>query len=51
MTTRELPRSPLQIALMLGWVTLLAFFFAQIEIQIEGGAGWATSISPWRLSM
>ena len=49
MTTRELPRSPLQIALMLGWVTLLAFFFAQIEIQIEGGAGWAANLPTWRI--
>lgn len=28
----------------LAWVVVMAFFFANAEIQIEGGAGWATSL-------
>ncbi|MFT4266684.1 MAG: hypothetical protein QM586_05590 [Xenophilus sp.] len=27
----------------------MAFFFANAEIQIEGGAGWATSLPTWRI--
>lgn len=30
-------------------VILLAFLFAQIEIQIEGGAGWAANLPTWRI--
>jgi len=40
---------PLQIVLTLAWVILLAYFFAHIEIQIEGGAGWATNLPTWRI--
>ncbi|RZI42996.1 hypothetical protein EGT07_09055 [Herbaspirillum sp. HC18] len=40
---------PFHIGLTLAWVILLAFFFAQIEIQIEGGAGWATNLPTWRI--
>jgi hypothetical protein len=36
-------------ALFLGWVGVLALFFAQVEINIEGGAGWAASLPTWRL--
>jgi hypothetical protein len=32
-----------------GWVALLAFFFAQVEIQIEGAAGWAANLPTWRI--
>ena len=42
-------RTPLRLFGMLFWVVLLAFFFAQVEIQIEGGAGWATSLPTWRI--
>lgn len=28
---------------------VLAFFFANVEIQIEGGAGWATGLPTWRI--
>ena len=28
----------------LAWVVVMAYFFANAEIQIEGGAGWATSL-------
>ena len=31
------------------WVVTMAFFFANAEIQIEGGAGWATSLPTWRI--
>lgn len=31
------------------WVVLLAYFFANIEIQIEGADGWATSLPTWRI--
>lgn len=31
------------------WVLVMAFFFANAEIQIEGGAGWATSLPTWRI--
>jgi hypothetical protein len=31
------------------WVSLMAVFFAEVEIQIEGGAGWATSLPTWRI--
>ncbi|MCI0529141.1 MAG: hypothetical protein L0Y56_17025 [Nitrospira sp.] len=35
--------------LLLGWVGLLGFFFAEVEIQIEGGAGWAANLPTWRV--
>jgi hypothetical protein len=31
------------------YVAVLAFFFAQVEIQIEGGAGWAANLPTWRI--
>ena len=39
----------LQIILLLAWVALLGFFFAQTEIQIEGAAGWAANLPTWRI--
>ena len=35
--------------LLLAWVALLSFFFAQVEIQIEGPAGWASGLPTWRI--
>ncbi|WP_019576616.1 hypothetical protein [Curvibacter lanceolatus] len=35
--------------LTVAWVAVLAFFFAQVEIQIEGGAGWAAALPTWRI--
>ena len=35
--------------LLLGWIFLSAFFFAQVEIQIEGPAGWAANLPTWRV--
>lgn len=40
-------RAPLVPALL--WVFVLAYFFAQLEIQIEGGAGWAANLPTWRI--
>ena len=36
------------LALLL-WVALLGAVFATVEIQIEGGAGWAANLPTWRL--
>jgi hypothetical protein len=36
------------LALLLG-VLVLAFFFANVEIQIEGPAGWAANLPTWRI--
>lgn len=40
---------PLHIFLLLFWVALLGFFFAHVEIQIEGPAGWAANLPTWRV--
>ena len=44
----QFPRR-LQPWLLLAWVALLAFCFAQVEIQIEGAAGWAANLPTWRV--
>jgi hypothetical protein len=44
-----MPQRLLQIILLLSWVALLGFFFAQVEIQIEGAAGWAANLPTWRI--
>jgi hypothetical protein len=31
------------------WPSFSAFFFAQVEIVIEGGAGWAANLPTWRI--
>lgn len=33
----------------LSWVILMATFFAEVEIQIEGPAGWAAQLPTWRI--
>ena len=38
-----------RLALTLGWVVVLAYLFALVEIQIEGAAGWAASLPTWRI--
>lgn len=38
-----------QLLLLLCFVAVLACFFAEVEIQIEGGAGWASSLPTWRI--
>jgi hypothetical protein len=35
--------------LLFGWIALLAFFFAKVEIEIEGPAGWAAKLPTWRV--
>lgn len=34
---------------LLFWTILLAFFFAKVEIHIEGEHGWAGSLPTWRV--
>ena len=34
---------------LVAWVLLLGFFFANVEIQIEGSAGWAANLPTWRI--
>jgi hypothetical protein len=36
-------------ALWFGAVGALAFLFAKVEIEIEGGDGWAAKLPTWRL--
>lgn len=38
-----------ELVLLLSWTVLTAFFFAHVEIQIEGPAGWASSLPTWRI--
>lgn len=37
-----------QLILTLGCVVVLAYFFANAEIHIEGDAGWAANLPTWR---
>jgi hypothetical protein len=46
---KEQSRKWCHLALWLLWVFILAFFFAEVEIQIEGGNGWASSLPTWRI--
>lgn len=39
----------IQAASLFIWVFLLAVFFAEVEIQIEGPNGWAASLPTWRI--
>lgn len=41
--------SILPIMLTVGCVLVLALFFAQAEIHIEGDAGWAANLPTWRI--
>ena len=38
-----------EFLLMFTWVALLAIFFSQVEIQIEGSAGWGANLPTWRI--
>lgn len=40
---------PLQVFLTVLKVALLGYFFAQVEVQIEGAAGWAANLPTWRI--
>ena len=33
----------------LGWVLVLAFVFAKVEVNIEGATGWAGNLPTWRV--
>jgi len=35
--------------LLVFWLFLLGLFFANFEIQIEGGSGWAANLPTWRI--
>lgn len=37
------------ILLVAFWIVLLALFFANVEIQIEGAHGWASALPTWRI--
>lgn len=39
----------LSLVLTVAGVALLAYFFANVEIQIEGEAGWAANLPTWRV--
>ena len=39
----------IQFLSTLAFVVVLAFFFAKVEIQIEGDAGWAANLPTWRV--
>ena len=34
---------------LFAYILVLAFFFAKVEIQIEGGQGWAAGLPTWRV--
>jgi len=36
-------------SLTIVWVAMLAYFFANVEVQIEGAAGWAAALPTWRI--
>jgi hypothetical protein len=48
MSILELPRAG-QLAATLGAVLVCAYFFARVEIEIEGEAGWAANLPTWRI--
>lgn len=38
-----------RLAATIAFTLLLAFFFAKVEVHIEGPHGWATSLPTWRI--
>lgn len=36
-------------AVYIAWVLSMAFVFANVEVQIEGSAGWASALPTWRI--
>lgn len=42
-------RGGMQMVVLLVWVVLLGAVFANVEIQIEGAAGWAANLPTWRV--
>jgi hypothetical protein len=49
MIPKEKKKKLIQALCLLIWVFLLAIFFAEVEIQIEGPNGWASSLPTWRI--
>jgi hypothetical protein len=49
MTDRRQTPDRRDLAVTLCWTLLLAVLFSQIEIQIEGAAGWAANLPTWRI--
>jgi len=43
------PHSFMELILTLGGIAVLAYFFAQVEIHIEGEGGWAANLPTWRI--
>jgi hypothetical protein len=41
--------SEMQLWALLLWVGILAFFFAKVEVHIEGADGWASKLPTWRI--
>lgn len=39
----------IQPAVLLAMIALLGLLFAKVEIQIEGGDGWAANLPTWRI--
>jgi len=39
----------MQFCFLMLWIVILAFFFAKVEIHIEGGDGWAGKLPTWRV--
>ena len=39
----------LHAVLLIGMTSVLAYAFANVEIQIEGSAGWAINLPTWRI--
>jgi hypothetical protein len=48
MHTFELSQSG-QLLATLAAVLVSAYFFARVEVEIEGGAGWAANLPTWRI--
>lgn len=48
MSIYELSRAGRLVA-TLGGVFLTAYFFARVEVEIEGEAGWAANLPTWRI--
>ena len=49
MTERKQKSRRAQLALLLVWIVVTAFFFSEVELQIEGPAGWAAGLPTWRI--
>lgn len=39
----------MDLFILLFWILLLAFFFAKVEVHIEGDKGWGAGLPTWRI--